>query len=152
MPSMGRTLKPRLIWSRAGQLQCFLLILYIVLSFVLMLFSLLIGAYLYHPDALFFYPVLLFVALLSLSIFGIVLLSLYRCTLYREITIFTVDPRDTARPKRLERRCIICRKHPISKNYHLKKMHGKTGINRRTAKTYFEHCGCRICFDAYTEG
>ena len=38
--------------------------------------------------------------------------------------------------------CVICRKHPVSKRYHLKHVHNLTNFKK---KDYFKNCGCRIC-------
>ena len=39
-------------------------------------------------------------------------------------------------------RCTICGKHPMSKKYHLKKIHNLHNVN---TDDYFVCCGCSVC-------
>lgn len=49
--------------------------------------------------------------------------------------------------------CTICKEHPVSKKYHMKKIHD---IQIFDVKDYFVDCGCDICADynksLFTEG
>lgn len=39
-------------------------------------------------------------------------------------------------------KCRLCGRHPVSKKYHLKKIHG---IKDGTIGEYYENCGCKYC-------
>lgn len=44
--------------------------------------------------------------------------------------------------KKRAKQCILCKRHPLSEKYHVKKVHGLEHVD---VKSYFKSCGCNIC-------
>ena len=63
-------------------------------------------------------------------------------TLYRDPVYFI----GVSRIIPFKNSCSICKRHPTSKRYHIKNVHGLQSVK---VKSYFESCGCNLCFPNY---
>ena len=75
-------------------------------------------------------------------IFSIPMLFLYRY--YRHLYYNAVFEESSAGyyQKATPSKCSICGRHPVSKKYHLRSIHG---IKEGDTGEYFENCGCKYC-------
>ncbi len=96
----------------------------------------LLGTYHAHEFFISILPFLL-VGLYFSQMIPFTLLSLHRRKLYGESST-------GLREMYLHNRtmCLICKRHPVSKGYHLKHVHNLKNFKKRD---YFKNCGCRIC-------
>jgi hypothetical protein len=109
----------------------------IVSPIVLLLWGIeLLGAYHDNEFLISILPLLL-LGLYFSQIIPFTLLSLHRRKLYGESST-------GLREMYLHNRtmCLICKRHPVSKGYHLKHVHNLKNFKK---KDYFKNCGCRIC-------
>lgn len=58
---------------------------------------------------------------------------------YNEPTYF---PSDYKNRRVVRNRCILCKRHPFSKKYHVEKIHQ---IKTVKFEDYFENCKCNVC-------